>query len=204
MLYRFGRLVFSIYFKLVYRWRIYGREHIPGRGPFIICANHISWIDPAAIGSAIPPQLKVHFMAKEELFRNRFFAYILRKVGAFPVDRAGADYAAIRRSLQILSEGGVLGLFPEGTRSKTGRLQKAQHGSALIAGRSGVPILPVAVLGPYRIGQRLRLCIGPAFSLPELTYQHREEKKRKLERMSAVIMENIKKLLPAGDNIGAD
>lgn len=204
MLYCLGRFIFSVFLKIFYRWRIYGREHIPGRGPFIICSNHISWIDPMAVGGAIPARLKVHFMAKQELFRNGFFTYILHKVGAFPVNRQVADYAAIRKSFKLLSEGSVLGLFPEGTRSKTGKLQKPQHGSALIAGRSGASVLPVAIIGPYRIGRPLRIIIGPVFALPQLDYELREEKKEKLEQMSALIMENIKKLFPACDNTGPE
>ncbi len=197
MLYRFGHFVFAVFFKLFYRWRISGREFLPKKGPFIICANHISWIDPLVVGSAVPTRLKVHFMAKHELFRNGFTGYILRKVGAFPVNRSSADYGAIRRAFKILNEGNVLGLFPEGTRSKTGKLQKPQHGSALIAGQSCVPVLPVALNGPYRIGRPLHVSIGPAFVLPPLTYSQRGEKKEKLEQMSNMIMDNIKKLLPS-------
>jgi 1-acyl-sn-glycerol-3-phosphate acyltransferase len=200
LFYRFARGLCALFLKLVYRLRVFGRENIPACGPFIICANHINWFDPLAVGSALPARLKVHFMAKKEIFRNRFAGYVLRKVGAFPVNRQSADYAAIRRSLQILSEGNVIGLFPEGTRSKTGQLQEPHHGSALLVGRSEAPVLPVAVIGPYRIGRPLRIHIGPSFVLPRLEYALRHEKKRKLEQMSKIIMDNIKKLFPPGDN----
>jgi len=201
LLYKLAHFLFCLYLKVVYRWRVYGQENIPEQGPFIICANHIKWIDPVVVGCAFPRRLKVHFMAKEELFRNRFVSYFLRIGGAYPVNRNIADYSAIRRSFQLLSENKVLGMFPEGTRSKTGQLQKAQHGAALIASRDCVPIIPVGIAGPYRAGRPLIVRIGKPFRLNKLEYNNREEKKVLLEQMSATIMENIKCLLPDGDNM---
>lgn len=197
MLYRLGHFVFAIFYKIIYRRRVYGREHVPEEGPLIICANHINWQDPPAIGSALPPRLRIRFMAKKELFRNPIVAYFLRKAGAFSVDRESADYGAIRRAFQILKEGGVLGLFPEGTRSKTGALQEAQRGTALIAGRSEAPLLPVLVVGPYRPGRPLRIICGPLFRIPGLEYSSRAEKKARLEEGSRMIMDRLQALVPA-------
>lgn len=201
MLYKVVHFIFGIFFTIFYRWRIYGQEHIPKEGPFIICSNHLNWFDPVVVGCAVSRRLKVHFMAKQELFRSRFVAYFLQKGGAYPVNRQIADPKAIRHSFQLLSENKVLGLFPEGTRSKTGRLQKAQNGTALIASRDCVPIVPVAIEGTYRIFRPLSVRIGPPFRLDKLEYRSREQKKAMLEQMSATIMEHIKNLLPSGDNI---
>lgn len=197
MLYRFGHFIFAIYYRIFYRRRVYGRENVPQQGPLIICANHINWQDPLAIGSALPTNLKIKFMAKEELFHNPLVACILHELGAFPVDRRIADSRAIRRALQILQEGGVIGLFPEGTRGKPGRLQKAQKGAALIAGRSGAPVLPVLVVGPYCLGRPLKIICGPVFQLPKLEYSSREEKKALLEEGSRMIMDHLQELFPA-------
>ena len=87
-------------------------------------------------------------------------------------------------------------MFPEGSRSKTGKLQKAYNGAALIAVRSGVPIVPIAISGPYRLFKPVRLYIGEPFVLPPLVYDNKDEKKKHLEEMSETIMFKIKKLLP--------
>jgi 1-acyl-sn-glycerol-3-phosphate acyltransferase len=204
LLYKLAHFILEIILIIFYRRRIYGKENIPKDGPFIICSNHIKWIDPVVVGCAFPRRLKVYFMAKEELFRRRFIAYILKKVGAYPVNRKIADYSAIRRSFQLLSENKVIGLFPEGTRSKTGRLQKAQDGAALIASRDSLPVVPVAIEGPYRIFHPLSVRIGAPFCLEKLEYNSRAEKKALLAQMSGRIMENIKNLLPSGDNIDSE
>jgi len=196
LLYKFGRFVFSIYIKTAFRLRISGMENVPSRKPFIICSNHIRWIDPVTIGVALPARYDIKFMAKKELFKNPVLDYLFRKVGAFPVNRNEADFGAIKWSYQVLKEGHVLGLFPEGSRSNSGKLQKAFNGAALIAVRSGVPILPVAVEGPYRFLKPLTLHIGKPFVLPPLVYEHREDKKAQLDEMSRQIMEQIACLLP--------
>jgi len=204
LLYRFGHFIFAIFYRIFYRRRVYGRENFPKQGPLIICANHISWQDPLAIGSALPPHFKIKFMAKDELFRNPIAAYVLRKIGAFPVNRQTADYGAVRRAFQILNEGGVLGLFPEGTRGIAGQLQKAQKGAALLAGRTGAPLLPVLITGPYRLGGPLRIICGPLFRIPRLKYKNRDEKKAFLEENSRIIMDHLRELFPADNNTCID
>ncbi len=196
MLYYLGRFIAWVYLRILYRVKVHGIENVPGRKPFIICSNHINWMDPLTIGTSIPASYRVHYMAKNELFKNFVIAFLLRKVGAFPVKRENADYTAIKRAYRLLKEGQVLGLFPEGSRSKSGRLQKAYNGAALIAVRSGVPIIPVAVVGPYRFFKPVHLYIGPPFVLRPLVYEKKDEKKEQLEEMSRVIMENIARLQP--------
>jgi len=122
-----------------------GREYIPKTGGLIVAANHFSLLDPPVLGAALPR--KVRFMAKEELFRNAAFGYIITRLGAFPVRRGAPDRTAIRTALNLLEKGELLGMFPEGTRSKTGRLGEAEPGLALLAHRSGVPVVPAAIKG---------------------------------------------------------
>jgi len=200
LLYYFARFVFLIYLKLFYRITIIGRTNIPGRKPFIICANHISWLDPLSVGIALPAWYRIHYMAKKELFSNFIMRFLLIKAGAFPVNRQDADLIAVKKAYSVLKEGHVLGLFPEGTRSKSGVLQKAYNGAALIAVRSGVPILPVAVEGPYRLFKPVKVHIGKAFVLPPLVYEQKNEKREQLDDMSNTIMSSISRLLTEQNN----
>ncbi len=196
-LYYFGRFLFYSCLKLLYCMRVHNLENIPGRKPFIICSNHIKWADPGTVGAAFPAHYRIRFMAKKELFDYFILSSLVRMAGAFPVDREKADYGAIKTAYKLLNDGQVLGLFPEGSRSKNGKLQKAYNGAAMIAVRSGVPVVPVAIVGPYRFFSPLHVYIGSAFVLPPLVYENKEDKKAQLEEMSYEIMGRIRDLIPA-------
>lgn len=128
-----------------FRVRVTGVQQVPAQGPVILAINHLSMLDPLIIGVTFPRP--IHYMAKEELFRYPLLGHLLRWVGTFPVRRGEADREAIQRSLQLLKKGRVVGVFPEGTRSDDGRLREIQGGTALLALRSGAPILPIAIWG---------------------------------------------------------
>ncbi|MDY6029543.1 MAG: lysophospholipid acyltransferase family protein [Acidaminococcaceae bacterium] len=121
-----------------------GVENIPKEGPLVLASNHISLLDPPVIGTCA--NRKVHFMAKQELFVP-VLGYIYRLLGAFPVRRGGADRAAIKQGIDILQSGEVLAIFPEGTRSKTGKLGKAAPGALMMASKTGAAIVPSCVIG---------------------------------------------------------
>lgn len=169
ILYWFCWIVLRFYFFVVLRIRVEGREHIPRHGSFILCSNHISWLDPLTLGAAFPWHL--HYMTKAEAFASPLAAMILGTVGAFPVRRHSADRGAIRRALGLLGAGKVVAVFPEGTRSRDGQLGRAEPGAALLAVWSDTVVLPVAISGIYRPGG-LRLRFGPCFRL------HRPESRR--------------------------
>lgn len=135
--------------KLLVGLRIEGAQNVPKDGGVLLVSNHVSNGDPVLVSIACPRP--AHFMAKKELFDVPVLGWAMRKFGEFPVDRGNADRAAIRRSLATLEQGVVLGMFPEGTRSKTGALKPALAGAGLIALRGGAPIVPVAVIGTERI-----------------------------------------------------
>jgi 1-acyl-sn-glycerol-3-phosphate acyltransferase len=191
LFYYISRFGFYILIRMLFRLRVYGSEHIPSRKPYIICSNHISWIDPLTVGVGLPARIKIHYMAKKELFNNFILKHLLLGVGAFPVNRHEADYGAIKKAYQLLKEEQVIGMFPEGTRSTTGEIRKAYNGAALIAVRSGVPILPVAIDGTYRLFSPLKFYIGKPIVMPPLVYDSKEEKKALLNSMSCDIMHNI-------------
>ena len=196
MLYRFLQIVFRLLFYTVFRTRVYGRENIPKEGAVILAANHASNIDPPLMASLI--ERPVSYMAKIELFENPIFGAAIRRCHAFPVKRGASDRGAIKAAVTVLKEGHMLGLFPEGTRSKTGELQKAEAGIALIASMTGAPIVPVAILNSHRIFAnggllpQLRIMYGVPIS-----FQGDRKSKEALDAFSAEIMAHIARMRDA-------
>jgi len=162
-LYRFAKTVLSGILKIK-GCKVEGLANVPPEGPLIIACNHISIWDPIMVGCALPRQ--VYFMAKDSLFAYPVFGEILRLLGAFPVKRGQGDIGAIKRSLAILKEGKVLGIFPEGTRSKTGDIQEAMAGIVLIMEKSKAPVLPVKVYGSSNLLQQKRGEMGIIIGKP--------------------------------------
>jgi len=143
-LYQLAKGLFRFKFRIM-GWKVRGLENFPTDGPVIMVSNHVSLWDPIVAASAVPRN--VSYMAKEELFSIPLLGPIIRRLGTFPVKRGQGDMSAIRNSLCILKEGKVLGLFPEGTRSKSGDTQKALPGMVLLMEKSKAPIVPVKVYG---------------------------------------------------------
>ncbi|HMM21329.1 MAG TPA: lysophospholipid acyltransferase family protein [Selenomonadales bacterium] len=165
MVYKILHSLLGLIFCIVFRWRITGVENIPATGGLIVASNHISLWDPPLIGCALPTSRKIHFMAKAELFSWPVFRWVITELGAFPVRRGAADRNAIRTALGLVEAGGVFGIFPEGTRSKTGELGQAAPGMAMIALKAGVPIVPTAVRGTNKV-----FCDGHLFPQFEIRF----------------------------------
>ena len=144
MFYSCLKVILKILFKIFLRLEVRGAENIPQNGGIVIAANHLSLLDPPIIGVAATR--KVHFMAKQELFVP-ILGDIYMTLGAFPVKRGGADRAAIKKGIDILKDGSVLAIFPEGTRSKDGTLGKAEPGALMMAGKAKAAIVPTCVSG---------------------------------------------------------
>jgi len=125
-------------------YQVTGRANIPARGGAVICSNHISYLDPPALGAGFVPR-RTYFMAKKELFEIPVLGEIIRKCYAFPVDRGTTDREAIRHGIELLEQGELLVVFPEGGRSPDGSLQPGNIGPALMAARAHVPIIPAAL-----------------------------------------------------------
>jgi 1-acyl-sn-glycerol-3-phosphate acyltransferase len=169
--------------RLLFRVEGRGGEHVPARGPVLLVANHSSFLDPLLVGGMTPRPLS--FMAKAELFRVPLLGALIRRLNARPVRREGADAGALRTALRILQEGGVLLMFPEGTRGPEGTLREPKPGAALLAVMSGAPVVPVYVEGSGRAwprGRRLpRLAkVRVTFGAP-LRFERRDEKGRKTD-----------------------
>jgi 1-acyl-sn-glycerol-3-phosphate acyltransferase len=165
---RFG---FTATIRRLYRVRVEGGERIPGEGPCIIAANHESVLDPWVLGLATPRQL--HYMAKAEAFDNPVAAYVLRALGAFPVERGSGDAEALGIAGRLLGNGEVLGIFPQGTCLPF-RRRPWQRGAARLAIATGAPLVPVALVGTeqairphrFRLGlPRVRVLVGRPFEV---------------------------------------
>ncbi|MEA2031334.1 MAG: lysophospholipid acyltransferase family protein [candidate division Zixibacteria bacterium] len=125
--------------------RIFGQDNIPKTGGFLLASNHISYFDPPLIGSCTSRE--VYFFGKRELFRNPLFGQILVRVNTLPVKRGVVDRQAIKTSIDIIRKGYGLTFFPEGTRSKTGKLLPPRPGLGLIATQAQCPIVPSVIVG---------------------------------------------------------
>lgn len=173
--YALSKLVLRTVLRLLFRMDVEGSEREPREGPLVVVANHWSALDPPVLGCAL--RRPVHFMAKEELFRIPLLRTWMRAVGTFPVRRGEPDRAAIRTALQRIREGGVVVVFPEGTRNPRGYLLPPEPGAAFLALRAGVPILPVGILGTLEAMpkgawvprlRKVRVRIGEPFTLTDL------------------------------------
>ncbi len=187
----FARLVFFLTMHVHLR----GRYNVPRKGPYIIAANHLSWTDIPLVPAYIPG--KVVYMAKEEAFQSKL-GWLVRFLGAFPVKRGEGDRQSLRAADEQLKQQKVLVIFPEGTRSKTQTMAKGHAGLGLIALRSGVPVVPVAIWGSERalkkFGAHVTISYGePVVLKPQGTKITRED----VDRVTNEVMLRIAAMLPA-------
>lgn len=188
-LYDGARFTFNVMFRTLWRMRVYGTQNLPKSGPVIIASNHISYMDPPVLGSACPR--RIQYMAKQELFAIPLLGRAIRAVGAYPVDRHGSAKAAIKRSLEVLKEGGAIGIYPEGTRNRDGS-HTPQIGVALLAQLSGAPVVPAFLGGtrdPLRF-QAVRAYFGEPMRLPA----HERISRADLEQFVGDVMQRIRSL----------
>jgi len=184
---------------IIGRWTVTGRDNIPAEGALIVVSNHLSNGDPPILAAGLARR-RVRFMAKIELFKYPLGA-IIRLYGAFPVRRFDADVGALLNADRILKRGGVLGMFPEGTRSRSGRLGKPHPGTALIALRSGATVIPCAITGTEQLRKPLNLLKRPRISIhigqPIQIEAVRRPNEQQVSDLTERIFSEIKALLPA-------
>ncbi len=194
----FDKLCFLVY---VRRLVVVGKDNVPAEGPLIVASNHLNNADPPVVALALA-RLPT-FMAKKEMLSWPILGPAFRAFGAFPVRRGGADLSAIRTATEIVNEGNMIIMFPEGTRSRTGGLTKGHPGTALIGLRTGAPIIPVAVTGTETVTwpwifikplsiKRITVTLGEPFTLPPVDKVNSEA----ASEATKLIMSKIAELLP--------
>ena len=185
-MYLFFRKLLSIFFHIKYKINVINEENIPDlKGGYIIAANHQKYVDPPLIASVIRGNFS--FMAKEELFKNPFFSWLIRRCGAFPVTRGAGDDTAINTALEVIKKGRIFVIFPEGTRSKDGTIGRGKSGIALIASEAAAPVLPVCIR--YRGTKDIAVNIGKLLPAEEVHID--EEDRKSMRRVSNRIHDEL-------------
>lgn len=198
MFYKIFKILCRLFFGRILSTKIIGVENIPKEGGFILSANHISNFDPPFLGTFI--DRTINYMGKEELFKNPIMAMICRGLNVFPVKRGAADKNAIKNAVKVLKSDGCLGIFPEGTRSKTGKLGKAELGVSVIAAMTKAPVIPAAIIGTKKIFSREEKFPRLAVVYGEpLKFSGNAKDKEVLNDFAQKIMSEIAKLKELGE-----
>ena len=200
--YGFFHYVAYCFHHVWFRGEVVGTNNFPTDGPFLIAANHASHFDPPIVGSHVPRQMR--FFARKSLWNNKVLAWWLNEVETIPVERDSGDVGAIKRVLQALKENRAVVLFPEGTRTTDGHLQKAKAGVGLMACKTGVPVVPCRVYGSFtafgkgttipRFGTSIDIVFGPP--IPATDYDDPSAGKARYEQAAQRIMDRIAALPP--------
>jgi len=186
------RLIFliitKIVFRIFFRVEVIDSHKVPAEGPALLCANHNTILDMFFLGFRL--KRWIHWMAKEELFRNPVLAYVLRKLGAFPVKRGTGDVSSIKNAYRLLEENKIVGIFPHGTRINPAKIEttRVKSGAVMIALNAGVPIIPAAVCGSYKLFSRMRVIYGDPF------YLEKPDKKLSKEDLAQMSKDIIKRV----------
>lgn len=181
----------SLYYRALYFVKVEGKENVPKEGGFLVCCNHKSNNDPVMLAVFTPRQLK--FLAKKELFKKGICNWFLKNVGAIPLNRGASDVGAIKQCMSALKKGFGLLVFPQGTRCKEIDRKNFHGGSALIASRVGVPVVPAYISGEYKLFKKHKLVFGEAVP-PEKLNEIIETSEDRAEAMGDLLYSSIKKL----------
>ncbi|MEE9218249.1 MAG: lysophospholipid acyltransferase family protein [Acidobacteriota bacterium] len=200
MFYWFIKGMFWPLGQIYFRMRRRGLEHLPARGPVILVANHSSYLDPPALGSASPR--KVHFLINRSVYRLARFRWFYIGMEAIPVSAERQDALSLRQAMRVLSRGEVVGVFPEGGRNLDGRVGTPRLGAALLAARSGAPVVPAGIRGAYQALPPTSMFPKPhrievVFGAP-LRWEEGHAERQKLEEFSRRMMGAVSNLLDGG------
>src|SRR6266516_2302260 len=208
--YRFGWLLSRFTFATYFHWRVYNPERVPLEGPVILASNHASFLDPPLVGAGV--KRGINYLARENLFRFPVMGWVLRNWQVVPVDREGGGARGLKAILDRLLDGGAIILFPEGTRTRDGKLQPARSGIGLTVIKSDAPLVPVRVFGTFEAynrhmrlprPRRVEVKFGQPLYFEKLRAEARTCSKQRLkeiyQQVAGEIMAAIAKLEPCED-----
>ncbi len=193
MFYRIMRWIVYPFIRIFMRVEHHGMENVPKNKGYILAANHTSIADMFAI--AVPVKGQICYMAKAELFKFKPLEWLFKALGSFAVRRGKGDTEAIDKACSIIDNNKVLGIFPEGTRSKTGEIGKAKPGVALIAMQTKADILPVSIRyekGTFKLFGKVTVRVGKL--IPYQAPAEDEGQRASIRRISGEVMDEIKTL----------
>ncbi len=187
--YRVARGICKLVCLTLWRFRAVGTENLPRSGPVIVACNHISYLDPVALGVGAPRMLT--YLAKKQLFDIPVLGLLIRGCGAYPLDRDAGGVAAVRAALRVLKAGHCIGIFPEGTRNTRGTAAE-KGGAALLAALSGAAVVPAAVVGTKDAKRFAQIRV--AYGAPLTIVRNRKADEDDLEKWTTEIMRRIREL----------
>lgn len=187
MFYKVVGVLLKFVFLFIFRIKTEGKQNIINEGGAILAVNHKSNWDPVVVALTCPRKLA--FMAKSELFKNKLFGGLIKKLGAFPVHRGKGDIGAIKTALTILKQEQVMIMFPEGKRVRGGEKVVPKPGVAMISTHAKVPVIPVLISGKYRWLGKVTVTYGEPIFLDE--YYDEKLSVEKLQELTCSIMDNV-------------
>ena len=190
-MYKFLKGFANILAHIFYRIKIIGKENIPDEGAYILCGNHLHAFDSVFL--VANTKRKIHFIAKAELFKHWFMRWIEKPFGLIRVDRNKTqDIESMKKSLKVLKDGEILGIFPEGTRNGLAKNVEVKNGVAYFTVKTGVKVIPVGIKGSFKLFSKVTYNIGQPMDFSE--YFGRKPNKEDLDNITNVIMDTIIKL----------
>lgn len=196
IIYSVAQFILRVFFRIFFSPHIIGRENILKTGGFIVSCNHKSNFDPALIGAYLPK--KISFLAKRELFSNKLFGWFLKGLGAIPITRQIAEIGTLKKVIKLLKDGGIITIFPEGTRSNKKNINNVKSGAVLFAIKGQVPIQPAVIVGDYKLMGGLKLIFGKPIYYTG--YYNKKVSQEQLHNLSIDLMEHIYSLSDEGND----
>ena len=181
------KAVIRFFMRIIFRIKIVGIENVPTEGSCIICSNHKSYFDPPLM--VVFNKRHINMIAKEELNKNPLLAWLMKTFDAFTVQRDGKDIETVKHSLKVLKNGGILGIFPEGTRNGIEKGVKVKNGAVQMAIKSGAPIIPAGIKGDYKLFRKVTMTYGEPiyYNKEEINQQNKEE----IDALTQQLMDKI-------------